>query len=130
MEIIIIGTEPPCPRCKETYERVKKVVKEKVSPLPVVRKIGYLSTEAQQLGKVGSAHEIAEWSGIPIDWDKVKELASGGWTPELDQLLMPLKEVAVKNGWIMTPAVVIDGKVVHFGSVPGMDELERMLVLC
>lgn len=126
MEIIIIGTEPPCPRCRETYERVRTVAKE-IAFQPLIRKIVYSSEEAQHFGKVGTAHEVAEWSGIQINWDRVRELASGEWTPELDQLLMPLTKKAKGEGWIMTPVVVIDGRVVHFGEVPGMDDLLKIL---
>lgn len=126
MEIIAIGTEPPCPRCRESYARVKEAAKE-ITPQSTVRKIVYTSAEAQKFGRVGSGHEIAEWGGITVDWDEVRRLAAGEWTPELDRLLMPLKEVAVREGWIMTPVVVIDGEVVHFGNVPSKDEVRSWL---
>ena len=80
MEIIIIGTEPPCPRCRETYERVKTVAKE-IASQPAMRKIVYSSEEAQHFGKVGTAHEVAESSGVQVDWERVRELAGGDWTP-------------------------------------------------
>jgi hypothetical protein len=126
MEIIVIGTDPPCPRCRETYERVKGAAMG-ITPQPKVRKIVYSSEEAQKLGRVGSGHEIAEWAGITVDWDEVRRVAVGEWTPELDHLLMPLKEVAVKVGWIMTPVVVMDGKVVHFGNVPTREQIRSWL---
>ena len=127
MEIIIIGTEPPCPRCRETYERVKAVAKE-IGSQPSIRKIVYLSEEAQRFGKVGTAHEVADWAGFEIDWDEIRKLASGEWTPKLDHLLMPLKEMAEREGWVMTPVVVIDGEVVHFGNVPEMAAVRSWLV--
>jgi len=122
MEIIIIGTEPPCPRCRETYERVKTVAKE-IASQPSIRKIVYSSEEAQHFGKVETAHEVAEWAGFEIDWEEVRKLASGEWTKALDDFLMPLAEEAKRQGWIMTPVVVIDGIVVHFGHVPEMDKI-------
>jgi len=128
MEIIIIGTDPPCPRCREMYERVKTVAKELASQ-PSIRKIVYSSQEAQHFGKMGTGHDVAEWSGVQVDWDRIQELAGGDWTPELDQLLMPLKAIAMKEGWIVTPVVVIDGQVVHFGNVPGMDDLRLLLIV-
>jgi hypothetical protein len=126
MEIIIIGTEPPCPRCWETYERVKKAA-EGVVPKPGVRKIVYSSDEARRLGRVGTGHEIAEWAGIETDWEKVHKLASGEWPQALDDILMPLADEAKKQGWIMTPVVVIDGTVVHSGHVPEMDNIRSWL---
>lgn len=128
MEIIIIGTEPPCPRCRETYERVKTVAKEISSPASM-RKIVYSSAESQRFGKVGTAHEVAESSGVQVDWERIRELAGGDWTPELDVLLMPLKEMAVQSGWIMTPVVVIDGTVVHFGNVPETEDIISWLLI-
>jgi hypothetical protein len=127
VEIIIIGTEPPCPRCRETYERVKRADID-VGTQASIRKIVYSSHEAQRLGRVGTAHEIAEWSDMEVDWNEVRKLATGNWTPELDVFLNPLKDRAVQSGWIMTPVVVIDGSVVHFGNVPETDEIRSWLV--
>ena len=126
MEIVVIGTDPPCPRCKETYERAKSVCQE-IGRGISIRKIVYTSEEAQRLGKVGTGHDVAEWAGIKMAWDEVRELASGEWTPELDDLLMPLKEKAEQENWIMTPVVVIDGKIVHFGSVPSIEALRSRI---
>lgn len=126
MEIIVIGTEPPCPRCRETYQRAKDAA-ESITPQPTVRKIVYTSEEARKLGRVGSGHEIAEWAGITVDWDEIRRVAVGEWSPELDRLLMPLREVAVKEGWIMTPVMVVDGTIVHFGSVPTREEVRSWL---
>ena len=126
MEIVVIGTDPPCPRCKETYERAKRVCQE-IGRGISIRKIVYTSAEAQRLGRLGTAHEIAQWAEIKMDWDKVRELASGEWTHELDDLLMPLKENAEQENWIMTPVIVIDGEIVHFGYVPDLNKIRRML---
>jgi hypothetical protein len=127
MKIIIIGTEPPCPRCRETYERVKKVA-EGIEPKPVIRKIVYSSDEAQRFGRVGTGHEVAEWAGLEIDWNEVRKHASGEYNKALDDFLMPLTEEAKRQGWIMTPVVVIDGVVVHFGNVPALAEISSWLV--
>ena len=130
MEILLIVPDSSCPRCDETYARIKKAAKD-MEPQPTIRKILYSSEEARQFGKVGAAHEIAEWSGLEIDWKKVRmvrELAAEQWTPELDQLLMPLKEKAEQERWLLTPVILIDRKVVHFGSVPKIDDLKSWLV--
>ncbi len=122
MEIIIIGTEPPCPRCHETYIRVRQVVQEMDLTISL-KKIAYSSQEAQSYGKVGSAHEIADWAKINVDWDKVREVASKGWTQELDDLLMKSDQA----GWLMTPVVAISNKVVHCGCVPELNVLREII---
>ena len=126
MEIVIIGADPPCPRCRETYERVKRAVLE-IHPELSLKRMVCTSDEAQGLGKVGTAHDVAEWAGVQMDWNRVYELATGVWTQELDDLLMPLKEKADREHWIMTPVVVIDGEIAHSGSVPSVDDIKRML---
>ena len=125
MEITIIGTEPPCPRCQETYTRVRQVTQELDSTISV-KKIVYSSPEAQSYGKVGSAHEIAGWAKVNVDWDKIREVASRGWTQELDDLLMPLKEKSEQAGWLMTPVVAVGNQVVHCGCVPELNDLRRI----
>ena len=126
MKITIIGTEPPCPRCQETYTRVRQVIQE-MDPTISIKKIAYSSPEAQSYGKVGSAHEIADWAKINVDWDKIREVASRGWTQELDNLLTPLKEKSEQAGWLMTPVVAISNKVVHCGCVPELNDLRKIL---
>jgi hypothetical protein len=127
MEVTIIGTEPPCPRCQETYTRVRQVIQE-MDPTISIKKIAYSFQEAQSYGKVGSAHEIADWAKINVDWDKVREVASKGWTQELDDLLMPLKEKSEQAGWLMTPVVVINDKVVYCGCVPELNVLRKIII--
>jgi len=126
MEIIIIGTDPPCPRCKEIYERAK-IVCQGIAREISLRKIVYTSEEAQVLGRLGTAHEIAQWAGVTMDWKRIHGLAGREWTQELDDFLMPLKERADRERWIMTPVIVIDGEIVHSGYVPCFDEIKRMI---
>ena len=126
MEIIVIGTDPPCPRCRETLQRFKEAAKEQPGDVSI-RKIAYTSEEAQRFGKVGTAHEIAEWAGVSVDWDAVKKLAAGDWKPELDELLMPLKRKAEQGNWIMTPVVIIENTVMHRGCVPELETLRNII---
>lgn len=126
MNITVIGTDPPCPRCRETLHRVKQAAEEQRVSISI-KKIVYSSDEAQRFGKVGTAHEIAEWAGLVVDWDEVKKLAAGQWKPELDEKLMLLKQKAEQEQWIMTPVVVIDDTVAFWGSVPTLEELKMLL---
>ena len=96
-------------------------------PTISIKKIAYSFPEAQNYGKVGSAHEIAKWAEVNVDWDKVREVASRGWTQELDDLLMSLKEKSEQAGWLMTSVVTVSNKVVHYGCVPELNDLRRIL---
>ncbi|MBM4309694.1 MAG: thioredoxin family protein [Deltaproteobacteria bacterium] len=97
MNIIIIGVEPPCPRCRLLHEITLEVVHE-LGLQADVEKIACTSDEAQRFGRTGNAHDIAQWAGIDVDWDTVHRLASAGWSQALDDLLMPCKEKAATEG--------------------------------
>ena len=49
-------------------------------------------------------------------------------TRELDDLFMPLKEKSEQSRWLMTPVVVINNGVFHFGCVPELNDLRKILI--
>jgi protein-disulfide isomerase len=125
MEIIIIGVEPACPRCKKVHEMAEEL-SQKLSSCSV-RKITWDSEEAQKYGKVTTGHHIAEEYNVEVRWEEMKDLVSGEWKPKLDELLMPLKRKADEMGILMTPVVIIDGKVAFMGYVPSEEELRKKI---
>jgi protein-disulfide isomerase len=125
VEIIIIGVEPACPRCKRVYEMAKELSRDKRGIS--VKKITWDSEEAQKYGKVTTGRHIAQEYDVPVKWEEMKDLVSGEWTPKLDELLMPLKRKADEMGILMTPVVIIDGKVAFMGYVPPEEEIRRRI---
>ncbi len=150
-QIIIIGTVPPCSRCRLLTE----IVRARVSLLKLdakVRHISYTSEEALELAakaglRPGTAKEVSKLIGVAIDVrnmpkaaviaeaDSPKELE-----PELSQLeglfrevnlmdqwLRPFEEQAAEAGILMTPTLIIDGSIKHSGSVPGLAAITRWL---
>jgi predicted DsbA family dithiol-disulfide isomerase len=117
MNITIIGVEPPCPRCRLLHGLMLEAVRE-LGVKADVKKIACSSNEAQTFGRIGSAHDIAQWAGIDVDWDAVHRLAGQGWSQALDDMLMPCKHKADAEGWLMTPVLLIDGQVACMGYVP------------
>jgi hypothetical protein len=83
-----------------------------------LKRIAYDSAAAKQYGRIGTAHDIAEWSGIQIDWGKIRDIVTEGWSQELDDILMPCKNKADAHGWLMTPVLIINNEVVCSGYVP------------
>ena len=126
MNITLIGVEPPCPRCRLLHGITIEAVHE-LSVQADVKKIACSSDEAQRFGRTGNAHDIAQWAGLEIDWDAVRRLASVGWSQALDDLLMPCKEKADAEGWLMTPVLLIDGQVVCAGYVPDKEYIKAAL---
>ncbi len=150
-EIIVIGTLPPCPRCRlltEIMERKVKSLKLEAS----VRHIAYTSEEAAVLaaskGLVpGTAKDVAKKNGAEIRLDDLQ----ADRTPDepdfpvvTDEALLPLNQLfrevhlldlrlrhyehqAADAGILMTPVLVIDGKILHAGSVPGLEDIQKWL---
>lgn len=144
MNILIIGTEPPCSRCDLLHLLVEKVIPPEA--MGTLQFCGYDSPMAKEFGaktgyKIGTAKHVAEEANILIDWTFITHLieskkASSAldsrpaewWTPELDLALKPCQQVAEKTGYLMTPILVVNEKVVHHGSVPSRAQLKDWLL--
>ena len=143
IDVTVIGTEPPCPRC----DLLARLVEEVTSSEAEVRLAHYAfdDLEAVALGKrlgrkVGTAKHVAKAANITMDWDAVYGLiernkAAAGpdcrpadmWTPELDSMLEPCQRAADSVGYLMTPVLFVNGEIKHHGSVPSRDELAAYL---
>ena len=126
MKITIIGVVPPCPRCKYIYDLAVEAAEE-LGVEVEMKKIAYDAEEAQGYGKVGTAHHIAEWAEMEMDWSKIREIISEGWSKELDDFLMPCAKRAEEEGWLMTPVLLIDGRVAFMGYVPGKEDIKEAI---
>lgn len=123
MKITVIGVVPPCPRCKHIYDLAVEAAEE-LGVEVEMKKIAYDSDEAQRYGKVGTAYHIAEWANMEMDWSKIRDIVSEGWSKELDDFLMPCTMRAEEEGWLMTPVLLIDGKVAFMGYVPKKEDIK------
>jgi len=126
MKITVIGVVPPCPRCKHIYDLAVEAAEE-LGVKVEMKKIAYDSEEAKKYGKVGTAHHIAEWAKMEMDWNKIKEIISESWSKQLDDFLMPCKEKAGEEGWLMTPVLIIDDKVAFSGYVPRKEDIKEAI---
>ena len=80
------------------------------------------------MGRVGTAHDIAKWASIQIDWEKVQKLAADSWSRDLDDFLMPFKIKADENAWLMTPILVINDDIVCSGYVPEKEFIRSAII--
>ena len=126
MQITVIGVVPPCPRCKLIYDLAVEVANELGIEVEM-KKIAYDSEEAKNYGQVGTAHDIAEWANMEMDWSKIREIVSEGWSKELDDFMMPCKRKAEEKEWLMTPVLLIDGKVAFMGYVPRRENIKEAI---
>ena len=119
MEILVIGTEPPCVRCQRTFQIAEEIVQQLGVNIKV-RKIPVHSEEAKQYGKVVTASDIVKLGNITVDTadrEKIQKLVRV-WSKELDNELMRFKEKAEEMGYLMTPVLLINGQMKAMGFVP------------
>ena len=150
-EIIVIGTLPPCPRCRLLTE----IMESKVKSLKLeasVRHIAYTSEEADTIASSkglvpGTAKDVAKKFGTEIRMEDLQaEKASDepDFRVVTDEALLPFNQLfrevhlldlrlrhyehqAEYAGILMTPVLVIDGKILHAGSIPGLEDIQRWL---
>ena len=113
-----------------------------------VRDISYETGEAAEIASrfglvPGTAKDVARAAGIRLDKRKINRLiqeppssheltrAADGiaakWSPELDAELEECEAKARESGILMTPVLLIDGELVHWGHMPLRAELEQWL---
>ncbi len=150
-QIIVIGTTPPCPRCTLLTEIIK--LKTKLFNLDAeVRHISYTSTEAAEIAdslglKPGTAKNVAELIGKelnPMDMPKSVESSEleflNNVEPEIKKYEQLFREVNILDNWLrpfenqsknagilMTPALIINGKLIYNGSVPDLKLIDGWL---
>jgi hypothetical protein len=144
--IIIIGVNPPCPRCK----LLGNVIDAKVKELQIdaeVRHLSYTDQESKELAKSfglesGTAKDVSKMIHLEIDSQKISNAKNNktshpdfefelyndcNWTFELDEVLRPFERQAVEVGIMMTPVLIINGVLKHQGSVPSLSKINEWL---
>ena len=143
VDVLVIGTEPPCPRCDLVCRLVEEAV---AAPAELsLRHCSFDSSKATALSerfdrKIGTPKHVAKSAAIEVDWQAVYDLINqkkeyGGpdhrpadaWTPELDLMLASCQAAADSAGYFMTPILVINGSVKHHGSVPTREQIHAWL---
>jgi hypothetical protein len=139
MEIVVIGTEPPCVRCQTTYKRAREVAQQFPGKIEV-SKVAIHSKDAEKYGKVESGHGIAEAGSIQPDVDSMKKLLGEieGLTADeeknerlidtklkqLEKVLKPIQDKARELRYLMTPVLVVNGQVKSMNHVPSKEEIQ------
>jgi hypothetical protein len=148
IEVKIIGTDPPCPRCAI----MGCLVSETAAELHVTVSIDHISYETEQairIGRginmtVGTAKHVASAADLTVDWMAVHRIIenppapqrlcrdtkgiASKWSLELDEILRPCEEAASAAGILMTPVLIIDAEIVHSGSVPTRERVRDRLL--
>ena len=142
MEIVVIGTEPPCIRCHTTFKRAKEVAQQFSEDI-VIKKVAIHTEEAEKYGNAEAGHGIGEAGNIKPDYEKMGELMReleelkadedknesliDAKLKELEVVLEPIKEKAKELGYLMTPVLVIDNQVKSMDYVPSKEEIRAWI---
>jgi len=146
-KILVIGVEPPCPRCKLLGNIIDAKVEELNIEAEVIH-LAYTNPEARKiansLGLVsGTAKDVSGKIQIPIDSAKISIAKNSrtiypdydfqaydncNWTFELDEVLRPFENRAKEVGIMMTPVLIVNGELKHQGSVPGLSKINKWLI--
>jgi predicted DsbA family dithiol-disulfide isomerase len=145
--IIIIGVNPPCPRCK----LLGNVIDAKVKELQIdaeVKHIAYTDAEAIELAQsfgleAGTAKDVSRKIHLEIDSQRIsgaqynktihpdfefESYNDCNWTFELDEILRLFEHQAKEAGIMMTPVLIINGELKHQGSVPALSKINKWLL--
>ena len=138
MEIVVIGTEPPCIRCHTTFKRAEEVARSFTGKIDV-KKIAIHTKEAEKYGKVEGGHTIGEVGKVKPDFEKMikllreldelkadevkNETLIDARLKDLEKALEPVKKKAKELGYLMTPVLVINGEVKSMDYVPSKEEI-------
>jgi hypothetical protein len=145
LDVLIIGTNPPCPRCDLLTVRVREAAETFSRPFRM-RHAFFDSAEAAAVGqaanrRVGTPKHVSAETGIQVAWDQVDRLVeerrrevgqearpAQTWSLAMDALIGPCRDAADAVGFFMTPILVVNGTVKHHGSVPTVDQIREWLV--
>ena len=127
VEVVVIGTDPPCLRCNMLVQRIQETADENRIPVNI-RRLPFPSAEAQALARalekeLGSAKDVARRGPVEVDWGRVASLMKQPWSPALDEELRPCQELADRVRILMMPILVVNGRLKHHGSVPDSDRI-------
>jgi len=142
MEIVVIGTEPPCIRCHTTFKRAKEVARQFSEDIEV-KKAAIHTEEADKYGKVEAGHGIGEAGKIKPDVEKMGKLMReleelkadeeknesliDSKLKELEVVLQPIKEKAKELGYLMTPVLIVNNQVKSADYVPSKEEIQAWI---
>lgn len=140
MEVLVIGPDPPCIRCS-TVHRLAKEVGDQYPGKVEVRRISASSEEAERYGKIEGGHHIASAYNVSHDHEMIESLMKeieelkrdeqknmsliSTKFKAIDEALKPIKEKAKEQGYLMTPVLIVNGKIKSMDYVPEKERIKE-----
>lgn len=142
MEVIVVASRHPCIKCLKTYEWAKEAA-ETLSKEIVVKKLLPGSSELEKFGKIEDAKTIAQIEKIEDPEEEVKRInqeiaelrqdEERNWAlieekiRQLDEVLKHIKKEALERGYIVTPVLIVNGKIKSAGYLPKKEQIRQWI---
>ncbi|MEM3663574.1 MAG: thioredoxin family protein [Candidatus Jordarchaeales archaeon] len=124
MHIVIIGPNPPCIRCRRILRMLREIKSEEGLDMEITHVFAG-SDESEKYGRIMDSHIFLESLGV--NTGELDELFERRDFKGIDEWLAPYVEEARKRRIMLTPVVVVNGKVKTVGVVPEKEELKRII---
>ncbi len=124
MRVVIVGPNPPCIRCRRILKLLKEIKSEEGLDMEITHVFAG-SDESEKYGRIVDSHVFLDSLGVDTsDLDRLFERRD---FKGIDEWLAPYVEEAKKRGIMLTPVVVVNGKVKTVCVVPEKEELRKMI---
>lgn len=124
MHVTVIGPNPPCIRCRRILKLLREIKSEEDLDMEITHVFAG-SREAEKYGRIMDSHLFLDSLGV--DTSELDRLFERRDFKRIDEWLAPYAEEAKKRGIMLTPVIVVNGKVKTVCVVPEKEELRRIV---
>lgn len=124
MHVVIVGPNPPCIRCRRILKLLKEIKNEEGLDMEVTHVFAG-SKAAEEYGRIMDSHLFLDSLGV--DTSELDKLFERRDFKGIDEWLSPYAEEARKRGIMLTPVVIVNGKVKTVCVVPEKEELKKII---
>lgn len=127
VKVELIGPYPPCVRCFRIFQTLREIKAE--MPEMVLERIDMKSEKAKSYGNIVKVEDFAKEFGINMNLDLRELFRQRDLTLIEEKIKAYIKKAeefigkVEERGVLLTPIIVINGKIKSVGKVPEKEEL-------
>ena len=124
VRVVVVGPNPPCIRCHRILKLLREIKNEEGLDMEIMHVVAG-SEESEKYGCIVDSHVFLDSLGVDIsELDRLFEKRD---FKGIDEWLAPYVEKAKGKGIMLTPVVVVNGKVKSVCTVPEKEELRKLI---
>ncbi len=124
MRVVVVGPNPPCIRCRRILKLLREIKSEEGLDIEITH-VAAGSEESEKYGRIVDSHVFLDSLGV--DTSKLDRLFEKRDFKGIDNWLAPYAEKAKEKGVMLTPVIVVNGKVKSVCTVPEKEELRKLI---